>query len=163
MSSWWRRGACRASSRACWNGLLRLAGTFQRISLAVHEADDAAFRNLVDGLGLAAKIDVIAAPQGAALWPWPQDRVTVVRGADGSTVVLGCNDPDDYTASAASRACGMEACVSLGSPQPGGNILVDGATCFVGADLSAPRSTPAGRSRSWAARPWSAAGRAASR
>ncbi len=116
--------------------LLRLAGTFQRISLAVHAADDAAFRNLVDGLGLAAEIDVIAAPQGAALWPWPQDRVTVIRGTDGSTAVLGCDDPDDYTASAAGRACGKDEGTSLGSPQPGGNILVDGATCFVGADLS---------------------------
>jgi hypothetical protein len=118
--------------------LLRLAGTFPRISLAVHEADDAAFRSLVDGLGLAADIDVIAAPQGTALWPWPQDRVTVVRGGDGSTAVLGSDDPDDYTADAAGRACGMADGAVPGSPQPGGNILVDGTTCFVGADLCVP-------------------------
>ena len=118
--------------------LLRLAGTFQHISLAVHEADDAEFRNLVDGLGLAANVNVIAAPNGAALWPWPQDRVTVIRGGDGSTTVLGSDDPDDYTAYAAGRACGMDGAVALGSPQPGGNILVDGKTCFVGADLCVP-------------------------
>lgn len=118
--------------------LLRLAGTFQHISLAVHEADDAEFRNLVAGLGLAAKVDVIAAPEGAALWPWPQDRVTVIRGGDGSTTVLGSDDPDDYTAYAAGRACGMDGAIALGGPQPGGNILVDGKTCFVGADLCEP-------------------------
>jgi hypothetical protein len=118
--------------------LLQLAGAFQRISLAVHEADSTEFRALVDGLGLAADIDVIAAPEGAALWPWPQDRVTVIRGGDGSTTVLGSDDADDYTAQAARRACGMDDSVALGSPQPGGNILVDGNICFVGADLCVP-------------------------
>lgn len=115
--------------------LLRLAGQFQRISLAVHAADDAAFRRLANGLGLAADIEAIAAPQGATLWPWPQDRVTVIRGGDGSSAVLGSDDPDDYTAYAAGLACGMDASLALGSPQPGGNILVDGKICFVGADL----------------------------
>lgn len=118
--------------------LLRLAGTFQRISLAVHEADGAEFRALADGLGLAAEIDVIAAPEGAALWPWAQDRVTVVRGGDGAPTVLGSDDPDDFTADAAGRALGIGGSLALGVPQPGGNILVDGKTCFVGADLCIP-------------------------
>jgi hypothetical protein len=118
--------------------LLRLAGGFPRISLAVHEADGPALRALADGLGLAARVDVIAAPEGAALWPWAQDRVTVVRGGDGATAVLGADDPEDYTAYAAGRAHGISGGVALGVPQPGGNILVDGKTCFVGADLCLP-------------------------
>ncbi len=113
--------------------LLRLAGAFPRISLAVHERDDAAFRDLVASLGVA-NVDVIAAPEGAALWPWPQDRVTVARGPDGAIAVFGADDPGDYTADAAGRACGSSS-VALDTPQPGGNILVDGGTCFVGADL----------------------------
>jgi hypothetical protein len=32
----------------------------------------------------------------------------------------------------------MGGAIALGSPQPGGNILVDGKTCFVGADLCEP-------------------------
>jgi hypothetical protein len=80
---------------------------------------------------------VIAAPEGAALWPWAQDRVTVVRGDDGSTVILG-TDPGDDTADAAGRACGLAGSMALGVPQPGGNILVDGHVCFVGADLGEP-------------------------
>src|SRR5262245_54273598 len=60
--------------------LLRLAGAFPRISLAVHAADSAEMRARIDGLGLTAAIDVIAAPEGAALWPWAQDRLTVIRG-----------------------------------------------------------------------------------
>src|SRR4051812_46920137 len=47
--------------------LLRLAGGFQRISLAVHAADRAEIGALVNGLGLAADIDMITAPEGAAL------------------------------------------------------------------------------------------------
>jgi hypothetical protein len=116
--------------------LLRLAGAFPRISLAVHEADGAEVRALAAGLGLDAAVDVIAAPEGAALWPWAQDRVTVLRG-DGATVVLGA-DPGDDTADAAGRACGLAGSMALGVPQPGGNILVDGHVCFVGADLGAP-------------------------
>jgi hypothetical protein len=118
--------------------LLRLAGAFPRISLAVHEADGPALRALADGLGLSARVDVIAAPEGAALWPWAQDRVTVVRGGDGAIAVLGSDDPDDYTAYAAGRAHGIAGGVALGVPQPGGNILVDGKICFVGADLCIP-------------------------
>lgn len=116
--------------------LLRLAGAFPRISLAVHERDDAAFRDLVSSLGLA-NVDVIAAPEGVALWPWPQDRVTVAHGPDGAIAVFGSDDPGDYTAEAAGRACGARS-VALDTPQPGGNILVDGNTCFVGADLCVP-------------------------
>lgn len=118
--------------------LLRLAGAFRRISLAVHEADEAELRALADSLGLAAEIEVIAAPEGAALWPWAQDRVTVMRNADGSTAVLGSQDTDDYTADAAGRACGLNGSIALGVAQPGGNILVADKTCFVGADLCEP-------------------------
>jgi hypothetical protein len=125
--------------------LLRLAGQFQRISLAVHAADQAFFRALAEDLGLSAVVDVIAAPPGAALWPWAQDRVTAFRNADGSTTVLRSDDPNDHTAEAAGRACGVTGSVVLDLPQPGGNILVDGAVCFVGADLG-ERAIDTGRS-----------------
>ena len=115
--------------------LLRLAGEFQRISLAVHAADETFFHALAADLGLSAVIDVIPAPPGAALWPWAQDRVTAFRNADGSTSVLRSDDPDDHTAEAAGRARGVSGSVALDLRQPGGNILVDGKVCFVGADL----------------------------
>jgi hypothetical protein len=115
--------------------LLRLAGGFQRISLAVHAADHAAFSALAENLDLTAEIDVIAAPEGAALWPWAQDRVTAFRGGDGAIAVLGADDPDDYTADAAGRACGGAGRAVPSARQPGGNILVDGPVCFVGGDL----------------------------
>jgi hypothetical protein len=111
--------------------VLRLAGEFQRISLAVHAAEQEFFRALAQGLGLSAVVDVIPAPAGAALWPWAQDRVLAFRSGDGSTAVFGSDD----TADAAGRASGIAGCLALGAPQPGGNILVDGKTCFVGADL----------------------------
>src|SRR5688572_18655502 len=47
--------------------VLRLAGEFQRISLAVHAAEQEFFRALAQGLGLSAVVDVIAAPAGAVL------------------------------------------------------------------------------------------------
>jgi len=115
--------------------LLRLADGFDRISLAVHAADRAEIGAFVRGLGLAAAVDVIAAPDGAALWPWAQDRIIACRRADGSIAVLGSGDPDDYTADAAAGACGAAGSVALGLPLPGGNILVDGDVCFVGGDL----------------------------
>jgi hypothetical protein len=118
--------------------LLNLAGRAERLSLAVHEGEAETFRALVECLGLGAKTEIIEAPTGAALWPWAQDRVTVFRNGDGMQV-LECADAGDYTGAAAARALGRAGRAALDLPQPGGNVLVDGAVCFVGADFGEGR------------------------
>jgi hypothetical protein len=118
--------------------LLHLSGGFDRISLAVHQGEAEAFRAVVEGLGLGAKTDIIEAPSGAALWPWAQDRVTVFRKG-GDVHVLESADADDYTGAAAARALGTANRAALDLPQPGGNVLVDGKVCFVGADFGEGR------------------------
>ena len=118
--------------------LLELSGGFERISLAVHEGEADVFRAVVENLGLGAKTEIIEAPAGAALWPWAQDRVAVFHN-DNGVHVLECGDADDYTAAAAARALGTANRTSLDLPQPGGNVLVDATTCFVGADFGEGR------------------------
>jgi hypothetical protein len=118
--------------------LLNLAGGFDRISIAVHDGEAARFRAVVEGLGLGAKTEIIEAPAGAALWPWAQDRVAVFHN-DNGVQVLECADAGDYTGVAAAQALGGAGRVSLDLPQSGGNILVDGRICFVGADFGERR------------------------
>jgi hypothetical protein len=118
--------------------LLNLSGRFDRISLAVHEGEAESFRILVEDLGIGAKTEIIEAPAGAALWPWAQDRVTVFQ--NGSDVhVLESADAGDYTGAAAAFALGIANRAVSDLPQPGGNVLVDGKVCFVGADFGEAR------------------------
>jgi hypothetical protein len=114
--------------------LLRLAGAFPRISLAVHEAEAQALRELVAALDLPARINIVVMPAGATLWPWAQDRVLIVRNGDGSREVLDCGSDD--TGRAAAGAMGIAGSIAAGFPLPGGNILVHDDLCFIGADVS---------------------------
>ncbi|GAB2176335.1 hypothetical protein [Dongia sp. agr-C8] len=118
--------------------LLNLSGGFDRISLAVHDGEAEGFRALAESLGLGAKTEIIEAPAGAALWPWAQDRVAVFHN-DAGVQVMECADGDDYTGAAAAQALGGAGRAGLDLPQPGGNVLVDGKTCFVGADFGENR------------------------
>ena len=118
--------------------LLNLSGGFDRISLAVHDGEAAAFRAVVEGLGLGAKTEIIEAPAGAALWPWAQDRVAVFHN-DNGVHVLECADAADYTGAAAAQALGTTNRATLDLPPPGGNVLVGGKICFVGADFGEGR------------------------
>jgi hypothetical protein len=118
--------------------LLTLSGTFDRISLAVHEGEADAFRAVVESLGLGAKAEIIEAPAGAALWPWAQDRVAVFHN-DNGVHVLECADAADYTGAAAALALGTANRAALDLPPPGGNVLVGGKICFVGADFGERR------------------------
>jgi len=118
--------------------LLNLAAGFERISLAVHNGEAEVFRRMVEEMGLGAKTEIIEAPSGAALWPWAQDRVAVFENGDG-VQVLECSDAGDYTGAAAAAALGAGRRALPDLPQPGGNMLVDGKVCFVGADLGEGR------------------------
>jgi hypothetical protein len=118
--------------------LLTLSGGFDRISLAVHDGEAAEFRAVVESLGLGAKTEIIEAPPGASLWPWAQDRVAVFHN-DNGVQVLECADSEDFTGVAAARALGNAGRASLDLPPPGGNVLVDSRTCFVGADFGEGR------------------------
>jgi hypothetical protein len=53
--------------------------------------------------------------------------------------VLECADAADYTGAAAAQALGGAARASLDLPPPGGNVLVGGQICFVGADFGEGR------------------------
>jgi hypothetical protein len=118
--------------------LLNLSGGFDRISLAVHEGEAETFRAVVEGLGLGAKTEIIEAPAGAALWPWAQDRVTVFQNG-GEVHVLESADAGDYTGAAAALALRTGNRAASDRRQPGGNVLVDGKVCFVGADFGENR------------------------
>ena len=114
--------------------LLRLAAAVPRISIAVHHEDAVEMRAWVAALGLPAKINIVVMPEGAVLWPWAQDRVAVIRKADGTSDVLDSGGGDD-TGLAAAGAIGLAGSIPAGFPLPGGNILVHDAHCFLGADL----------------------------
>ena len=118
--------------------LLNLSGGFDRISLAVHDGEAEDFRSVVESLGLGAKTEIIEAPAGAALWPWAQDRVAVFHN-DNGVHVLECADAADYTGAAAAQALGTTNRATLDLPPPGGNVLVGGKICFVGADFGEGR------------------------
>jgi hypothetical protein len=118
--------------------LLSLSGRCDRVSLAVHEGEAQTFRAVVESLGLGDKAEIIEAPAGAALWPWAQDRVAVFHN-DNGVHVLECADAADYTGVAVAQALGGAQRASLDLPPPGGNILVGGKICFVGADFGERR------------------------
>lgn len=117
--------------------LLRAAGPIPRVSIVVHESCVARVQALLDRVGRRQGVETIAAPDDAALWGWVQDRCLICRDdRTGAAVIVHgssaeAQDAARYAAAAQPGSRSRPTTLRL----EGGNILADGDTCFVGADL----------------------------
>jgi hypothetical protein len=114
--------------------VLHAASRIPRISIVTHRACIGRIEALLRATG--CKAELIAAPDGAALWGWAQDRIVVCRDeATGAPVILhGASREARDTAHYATLARPDARCVALASCPEGGNILAADGTCFVGMD-----------------------------
>jgi hypothetical protein len=116
--------------------VLRLAGHFPKISVAIHAEDLGGFDALLGDPMLSNRISAIAVPDGADLWTWVQDRFLLLEDEAGMPWLAGASPRGgDATSSAAARACGAAGWVAPDMPLAGGNVLAGPDTCFLGADL----------------------------
>lgn len=117
--------------------LLRTAASIPRVSIVAHASCLGRVEALLQHVGRHEGIDVIAAPDSAALWGWAQDRCLVCRDrVTGAPVIL-------HGLSAEAQDAARYAALAQPDCRPiatdlrleGGNILADGDLCFVGVDL----------------------------
>jgi hypothetical protein len=117
--------------------LLRAAASIPRISIVAHESCLTQVEALLSRVGRSEGVEAIAAPDDAALWGWAQDRCVISYDdrTNAAVIVHGTSAEAQDAARYAAAARPGSRLWATDLRLEGGNILADGETCFVGADL----------------------------
>jgi hypothetical protein len=118
------------------SALLRAAISIPRVSIVAHQSCLGRVDALRREVGMSEGVDVIAAPDSAALWSWAQDRCVICRDtATGTSVIVhGTSAEAEDTARYAAAARPEARRVMTDLRLEGGNILADANVCFLGTD-----------------------------